>query len=470
MYRVVLKCLTLLFVSFSVSGLPIQLDAASTLRSAFLGPTVWEDGLTSQQVNQELRDHFAEVLERLEAKNSSSLLTALLRAEATSTKNWSKSDRRAALIYLAHNRQKQIDRVRAYMHRGLFPINEGQSDRAVPIFVDQRKTHCAVGYLMHVDGSDDAVEEVVRANNLMKVMNAKVAGLARWVRSSGLTLEEAAMIQPAYPINLDATFEDLATSTPTIEANGLTLSSATIRGTRFAGDLPASFLTNPNAIEDLLEQGQALLDTNNTVGPVGRSNLGVLFGIGAGRQVGANIAEPTNLDDFLYIGSPDAIFGGIIGDANVNGNVGIAEIEYQIQSSRGNFSQVALTSTTSPNVLDSEEDAVLLLSQIFDGNTDEFLGVLRLFASGGSLDDLNSVEVVLQGSDFIPVTTDSLRISTLAIAAGPGTFNSFSPPLHSFFNEFETVSVAIPEPNSGTFALLYGLGVIFQRNRRFSLP
>ena len=228
MYRV-LNFSILLFVSFCVTGLPIQLDAASTLRSAFLGPTVWEDGLTSQQINQQLRDHFAEVVKRLEANNASSLLTALLRAEATSTKNWSKSDRRAALIYLAHNRQKQIDRVRAYMHRGLFPINEGQSDRAVPIFVDQRQTHCAVGYLMHVDGHYDKVAEVVESNNLVKVMDANLAGLANWVRASGLTLEEAAMIQPGYPINHDATFEDLLSSDFT--SNDITISDVTVRGT-----------------------------------------------------------------------------------------------------------------------------------------------------------------------------------------------------------------------------------------------
>ena len=79
-------------------------DAANTstaneLRSAYLGPSVWSENLSPLEINDQLKDHFAEVLVRLEAKNASSLLTALIRAEASSVKRWSKSDRRTALIY-----------------------------------------------------------------------------------------------------------------------------------------------------------------------------------------------------------------------------------------------------------------------------------------------------------------------------------------------------------------------------------
>ena len=99
------KLAVLIFVGISVSGLTTELSADNKLRSAFLGPSVWEDGLSSQQVNLELREHFSEVITRLESKNASSLLTALIRAEAGSTKKWTKSDRRAALVYLAYKRQ-----------------------------------------------------------------------------------------------------------------------------------------------------------------------------------------------------------------------------------------------------------------------------------------------------------------------------------------------------------------------------
>ena len=91
-------------------------DAANGLKSAYLGESVWDKGLSSQEVNQQLREHFVEVIDQLEKKHASSLLTALLRAETTSAKPWTKSDRRAALIYLAHNRQKQIESTSHDLH------------------------------------------------------------------------------------------------------------------------------------------------------------------------------------------------------------------------------------------------------------------------------------------------------------------------------------------------------------------
>ena len=169
-------------------------DASNRLRSAYLDPSVWSEDLTSSEINDQLKDHFAEVLVRLEDKSASSLLTALTRAEASATKPWTKDERRAALIYLAHNRQLQIKRLQDYMNRGLFPLNEGQSPDAVPIFVDRQGTHCAVGHLMHADGKDAEVAQIVNTNNLVRIRSAQGGGIVRWIRASGLTQEEAAMI------------------------------------------------------------------------------------------------------------------------------------------------------------------------------------------------------------------------------------------------------------------------------------
>ena len=171
-------------------------NASGELRSAYLGPSVWSEDLSAVEVNDQLKAHFAEVLHQLETKNASSLLIALERAEATSEKRWSKVDRRAALIFLAKNRQRQIKRLRNYMNRGRFPLNEGQSLGAVPIFVDRHDTHCAVGHLMHLDGKGTEVSQIVGENNLVRVLSVHDGSLIQWIRSSGLTQEEAAMIQP----------------------------------------------------------------------------------------------------------------------------------------------------------------------------------------------------------------------------------------------------------------------------------
>ena len=441
------KLVILLFVSISLSGLTAEVSAANKLRSAFLGPSVWEEGLSSRQINLELREHFSEVITRLESKNTSSLLTALLRAEATSTKEWTNSDRQAALIYLAHNRQKQIDRLRGYMHRGLFPVNEGQARKAVPIFVDQRKTHCAVGYLMHVDGHNDKVTEVVEANNLVKVMDANITGLANWIRSSGLTQEEAAMIQPSYAFNLDASFEDLVITTPTVERNGLTISSVTIRGSSFNASLPANFETDSTAIDDILAQGKAALETNNVVGTEIRSDLGIRFGFQPDdgfSTFGGFRSAPENLNHWLYIGVNDAQNGRIIQGPNLNGNVTIVEIEYELSSNRGNFSQIALTSTGA-NLTQGETSALLISSDVFDGDTSDLLGQVSLCTTGTQ--QLTS----FVGSDTVSLDSESVRITTYGISVSGTPLTQAL--LESFFHEFETATLVGDFDGNGDVAV-----------------
>ena len=450
------KLAVLIFVGISVSGLTTELSADNKLRSAFLGPSVWEDGLSSQQVNLELREHFSEVITRLESKNASSLLTALIRAEAGSTKKWTKSDRRAALVYLAYKRQMQLERLRGYMHRGLFPVNEGQSNEAVPIFVDQRKTHCAVGYLMHVDGKDGEVAEVVGSNNLVKVMDANVTGLTNWVRSSGLTREEAAMIQPGYPfVDVTATFGDFATPGFVVEENGLILSDLTVRRSRFETTLPITVPPNRDSIQPVFTQALSFIASNNAdipVGSFGADGGGVLFGSGetAGSPYGSfgslgfPNGTPGNLDDWLYLGNNGLVPFEF---TDASGFVEIFEIDYRLQSERGSFSEIALTSLNGNSVF-GEQSAILALTQIFQDGTDDLLGEAELFAAGEAL----------VGSDSVEIDTDSVRIRTYGLVLG-GNSTSFQ----SFFNEFETT--AVPEPTTATVIVLLGVAVVARRRR-----
>jgi len=248
-----------------------------------------------------------------EDKSASSLLTALTRAEASSATLWSKADRRAALIYLAHNRQLQIKRIRDYMNRGRFPLNEGQSPDAIPIFVDRHETHCAVGHLMHSDGKDAEVAQIVSTNNLVRIRGVEGGDMVQWIRTSGLTQEEAAMIQPSYPFGvfsfdfLNAGFGRLPLSLP----NDITLLDVSVRGARFHATLPASFESNPGAIDAILDQGIAELENNNVVGPAFESTRGIFSGasgtrLGVGPQYpyeyDSSEPAPSNLDTWLYFG------------------------------------------------------------------------------------------------------------------------------------------------------------------------
>ena len=440
---------------------------ANGLKSAYLGSSVWQEGLSSKQINQELRDHFAEVIDQLEARNASSLLTALMRAEASSAKRWTKSDRSAALIDLAHNRQQQIDRLRGYMSRGLFPLNQGQARSPVPIFVDRNQTHCAVGYLMHSAGEDLEVESIVNTNNLVRIASVRNGGMIDWIRASGLTQEEAAMIQPAYPLNLDATFEDLAASNSSVERNDLVLTNAIVRGSRFNAETPSSFAGDPSALQAILEQGIAAIDANDALAP---ASSGVVFGANGSGGSNIDLVPPNNLSDWLYLGPDDAVFSGLVGGARDSGNVGIIEIEYQLRSGRGNFSEFALTSTEfdingfPSNSVSDETSAMLLLTQIFEGGTDDLLGELMLStvinAEPTSDPNFNDI-IALVGSDGIELNTDSIRVRTYGLVVGGNTRGEDL--LHSYFNEFETN--AVPEPSSVVLISLVGVVGILRRRR-----
>ena len=429
--RASLQALMIVVLSFGFSiGDSYAADsmaAANNLKSAYLGPSVWADGLSPQEVNQQLREHFAVVVGQLERNRASSLLTALRRAEATATQGWTKAQRKQTLVALAKNRQTQIARLQKYASRGLFPINEGQSDRAVPIFVDQQKTHCAVGYLMHVDGHDSAVAEVVAADNLVQVMDADLAGLSNWVRMSGLTREEAALIQPLYPAYSDATLLELQTTMPVLNLNGYTISKTVVRHAELDSQLSA---------DSDWELERAMLDaqTTNATPTLNQINNfnGVLFGSGQfdlGLLFGST--GPNTLSDWLYFGDIFYGFGASLNSGFTSDSFAqqVFLLEYRISPDAGRITQFALTTDTENFLNDlgfdlGESVSIRILTEIYDGTTDQLLGSteLSLNSDGGS--------ALLQNLD-----ADSLRIRTYGLKIG------FLASVGSFFHEFDTVAV-----------------------------
>lgn len=100
--------------------------------------------------------------------------------------------------YLAQQRRTQIDRLRAYIDRGEFPRNADFSFQLTPYFVDDAGIRCAVGHLMERDGWRRDVERIARENNHVRVADVTSGPLVEWIRTSGLTQEECARIQPSY--------------------------------------------------------------------------------------------------------------------------------------------------------------------------------------------------------------------------------------------------------------------------------
>jgi hypothetical protein len=184
------------------------------LRSAFYLRGTGLDGAvrstTAAERQESLRGHFDFVLATLASRSERSLDVALDRLQFHRGELWSADERAAWGHTLAVRRAVNIRRLRAYQQRGLFPQNEGQANHAVPIFVDAHDTACAVGHLMRESGWGEAVDAIQRANNFVYVTDVASGALVDWVLVSGLTQEEAALIQPAYePPPFDATMAAL---------------------------------------------------------------------------------------------------------------------------------------------------------------------------------------------------------------------------------------------------------------------
>lgn len=98
---------------------------------------------------------------------------------------------------LAAARERQLERLGAYRKAQKFPRNHIALGR-IPIFVEDSGAHCAVAYLMRESGHDNLVKTIARKDNFVRIENVKDGPMLDWIRLSGLTQEEAALIQPGY--------------------------------------------------------------------------------------------------------------------------------------------------------------------------------------------------------------------------------------------------------------------------------
>jgi hypothetical protein len=91
-----------------------------------------------------------------------------------------------------------LDALRDYREDGVFPENHRRPCNT-PVFVDEKGTHCAVGHLLALSGHGALVEKIATERNLATVRElSNEPELVAWLEAAGLTLEEAALIQPGY--------------------------------------------------------------------------------------------------------------------------------------------------------------------------------------------------------------------------------------------------------------------------------
>lgn len=98
---------------------------------------------------------------------------------------------------LRANRTKNLDVLHSYTLAGKFPVNDEHMGRQ-PYFIDKFNTYCAVGYLMKESGGDDIAKDIERTQNSAYLKDIDHPRLMDWVKQSGLTIDELALIQPGY--------------------------------------------------------------------------------------------------------------------------------------------------------------------------------------------------------------------------------------------------------------------------------
>lgn len=184
-------------------------------------------------------------------------------------------------------RAQLVTWLRDYRNRGAFPMNDRFPGRAVPFFRDARGVLCAMAYLVRRSGRRDLVDRIARDHNnaFIKDMSSD-RELGRWLDSMGLSLREAARIQPSY-------------------------------GFPGPGAAPGSdrSVSASYAFASILVSGGGLLTVSiNAVAPSRRSGwLGLLAGAGGIATGLAHIAGPSGTAQIaltdMAIGTASVIFG-----------------------------------------------------------------------------------------------------------------------------------------------------------------
>jgi len=90
-----------------------------------------------------------------------------------------------------------IRTLKVYQEEGKFPINTRHSKRT-PYFIDDFGTACAVGHLMIESGRDDLALRIKEEHNFDYIADIKTVGVLDWATEYGFSLDELALIQPAY--------------------------------------------------------------------------------------------------------------------------------------------------------------------------------------------------------------------------------------------------------------------------------
>lgn len=117
-------------------------------------------------------------------------------------------------------RRGVIAHLRRYIDAGRYPVNRVRAE-PTPVFVDEGGARCAMAALLEGTGHHALVDRVARTANLARVRElAGDAEFAAWLDRHGVTVDEAARIQPSYSAYSVATWHPTATALVSAHVGG----------------------------------------------------------------------------------------------------------------------------------------------------------------------------------------------------------------------------------------------------------
>jgi hypothetical protein len=96
------------------------------------------------------------------------------------------------------NRNAVLDMLHEYWLAGIFPVNRDHPGERRPCFIDADGKICAVGYLVQQTKGRAVAEMINQKHQYDFLLDMNEPAIEAWAQEYGLTLEECAMIQPAY--------------------------------------------------------------------------------------------------------------------------------------------------------------------------------------------------------------------------------------------------------------------------------
>lgn len=96
------------------------------------------------------------------------------------------------------NRLIILDHLHEYWQAGIFPSNHDYPDERRPCFIDAAGNICAVGYLIEQTKGRTLAEHINASHQYDFIMDMSEPTIEAWANEFGLTMNECAMIQPAY--------------------------------------------------------------------------------------------------------------------------------------------------------------------------------------------------------------------------------------------------------------------------------